>query len=215
MIAAAVCPQAPALVPDVGQGVADELVGAREACLDALASVMAANPDRFLVLGPGAPADEWDESAGGTFQPFGPDVRAGGADLVLPPSLTVGAWLLDAVGWNGPRTYTSLGSVARYGHDVVLLVMADGSSRHRRLAPEWADVEGRAFDASVARALRDGDASALANLDLDAAAEYGASGVEGLITLGEMTKDASVAAQLRYDGAPFDVGYWVADWQLS
>ena len=37
----------------------------------------------------------------------------------------------------------------------------------------------------------------------------------GLVALGEATKGTRIVAQLRYDGAPFDVGYWVADWLLT
>jgi hypothetical protein len=215
--AAAVCPQAPALVPQVGHGIADELSDVRNAAIVAIDSVLATSPDRIVVLGDGARergGREWDESAGGTFRGFGPDVRAGGANLVLPPGLTVGAWLLDVAGWTGPRTYASNLDVEA-SERVGVLVMADGSARHRMLAPEWEDVDGRVFDATIAKALESGDASALASLDLDAAGEFQASGTFGLVALGEATKGTRIAAHLRYDGAPFDVGYWVADWQLN
>jgi hypothetical protein len=48
-----------------------------------------------------------------------------------------------------------------------------------------------------------------------AAAEYGCAGTEGLVALGRLTKGATIAANLRFDGAPFAVGYWVADWLVS
>jgi aromatic ring-opening dioxygenase LigB subunit len=121
---------------------------------------------------------------------------------------------LDLAGWSGPRTYASKLDVDA-SERVGVLVMADGSARHRMLAPEWADVEGRAFDAAVAKALADGDASALAGLDLVAAETYKSAGVAGLVALGETCEGARIAAQLRYDGAPFDVGYWVADWHIE
>jgi hypothetical protein len=210
--AAAVCPQAPALVPEVGHGIADELADVRAAAGAAVDVVLAASPDRIVVLGDGG--CEWDESAGGTFRGFGPDVRAGGSNIVLPPGLTLGAWMLDVAGWTGPRSFTST-LAADTSERVGVLVMADGSARHRMLAPEWEDVDGRVFDATVAKALESGDASALASLDLDAAGEFQASGMSGLVALGEAAKGARIAAQLRYEGAPFDVGYWVADWQLN
>jgi hypothetical protein len=213
VIGAVVCPQAPALVPAVGQRMAEELADVRAAALDALGAVIAAGTERIVVIGPADRPGAWDESAGGTFRGFGPDVRAGGADLVLPPSLTVGAWLLDAVGWSGPRAYVTEAPTG--GSADVWLVMADGSSRHRRLAPEWSDPDGRAFDASVAKALAAGDPAALAALDVDTAAEYGAAGIEGLVALGNAIKGADIVANLRYDGAPFDVGYWVADWLVA
>lgn len=212
MIAAAICPQAPALVPELGQGIAADLADVRTAAIDAVTSVVATLPPRVVVVADGAPAD-FDESAGGTLIGFGADIRAGGPKPVLPPGLTIGAWLLDQAGWEGPRTYTSL--LAGIEDDAAVLVMADGSSRHRRLAPEWADVEGRAFDAVVAQALSIGDAETLASLDTALATDVGASGVEGLVALGEHAKGARIAARLRYDGAPFEVGYWVAEWQIS
>ena len=60
------CPQAPALLPDVGQGIADELADVRAAALDAVHSVLATRPDRILVVGDGGDgADEFVvESAG-------------------------------------------------------------------------------------------------------------------------------------------------------
>jgi len=210
--AAAVCPQAPALVPEVGHGVATELEDVRKAALASIEVVLAASPARIIVLGDNGHGS--DESSGGSFRAFGPDVRAGGPNLVLPPGLTVGAWLLDLAGWSGPRTYTS--TLDAVGSEPIgVLVLVDGSARHRMLAPEWEDVEGRAFDATVAKALETGDVHALASLDLDAAQEFHAAGIAGLVALGEMTKGARITAQLRYDGAPFDVGYWVADWILG
>lgn len=211
MTAAAVCPQAPGLVPALGQGIAAELAEVRAACLDAVAAVAATIPLRIVVVGDGAGAS-FDQSAGGSLAGFGVDVRAGGPKPVLPPSLTIGAWLLDQVGWQGPRGYTSQFDA---GAGDAVLVMSDGSSRHRRLAPEWADIEGRAFDAEVGKALAAGDADALASLDLAVAEQVGATGVAGLVALGEHTRGSRIAAHLRYDGAPFDVGYWVADWQLA
>ena len=212
ILAAAVCPQPPALVPEVGHGVAAELADVREAALAAVDAVLAESPDRMIILGDGGAGS--DESAGGTFRGFGPDIRAGGPDLVLPPGLTVGAWLLDLAGWSGPRTYATTADLEG-PERVGVLVLADGSARHRLLAPEWEDIEGRAFDADVSKALETGDASALASLDLEAAQEFRAAGIAGLVALGETCEDARIDAQLRYDGAPFDVGYWVADWVLS
>lgn len=205
-------------MPEVGHGIADELTDVRDAALAAVRAVLAAGPDRVVVLGGGA---GWDESAGGTFRGFGPDVCAGGPHLVLPPGLTVGAWLLDVVGWTGARTYASeltaadSDAGATTSERIGVVVMADGSARHRMLAPEWVDVDGRAFDATVAKALADGDAKTLAALDLALAEEYRAAGVAGLVALGQACEGARIVAQLRYDGAPFDVGYWVADWVVS
>jgi hypothetical protein len=212
IVSAAVCPHPPGIVPALGGGIADGLSDVRTACLDAVAAMLAPEPSRVVIVGDGA-ATAWDETAGGSLAGFGQDVRAGGPDRVLPLSHTIGAWLLDEADWTGTRTYTPQWD-DRTGR-IAVLVMADGSSRHRRLAPEWTDVEGRAFDANVARALADGDADALASLELALADEIGASGIAGLVALGRNAKGARITSRLRYDGAPFGVGYWVADWQLS
>jgi hypothetical protein len=47
------------------------------------------------VIGSALSDGRWDETAGGTLAGHGVPVTAGGLDLVLPLSLTIGAWLLD------------------------------------------------------------------------------------------------------------------------
>ncbi|MER6013554.1 class III extradiol dioxygenase subunit B-like domain-containing protein [Streptomyces bluensis] len=120
LVAAAVCPCPPLLVPEVAAGAAPELDAARAACADALGVLAAARPDRLVVVGP---ADEtgqgrYAEGAPGSFRGFGVDVdvRLGRGtpdsaapnpaapnptapdpttpERELPPSLAVAAWLL-------------------------------------------------------------------------------------------------------------------------
>ncbi|NUS24745.1 MAG: hypothetical protein HOV92_11070, partial [Streptomyces sp.] len=52
LVAAAVCPCPPLLVPEVAAGAAPELDPARAACTDALGVLAAARPDRLVVIGP-------------------------------------------------------------------------------------------------------------------------------------------------------------------
>ncbi|MBD0740591.1 class III extradiol dioxygenase subunit B-like domain-containing protein [Streptomyces sp. CBMA29] len=123
LVAAAVCPCPPLLVPEVAAGAAPELDALRASCADAIGVLAASRPDRLVVIGP---ADRphrgaFAEGATGSFRPFGVvlDVRLGSepgagdpaadvtADataepaaepaLTLPPSLAVAAWLLR--GW--------------------------------------------------------------------------------------------------------------------
>jgi hypothetical protein len=197
----------------VAPGTLDELGDVRAACTGAVATLVSTGPSRIVVVGAGDLDHDVDESAGGTLAAFGADVRAGGDDLVLPLSLTIGAWLLDAAGWAGPRTYST-------GHPQVdageaLLVMADGSATRSDKAPGFFDERAETFDAAIASALSSGDADALMALDAGLGAALGSTGVPALHVLGELTKGASVAAHLRYDGAPFGVGYLVADWVLT
>ncbi|NNN32804.1 hypothetical protein HLK59_21040 [Streptomyces sp. S3(2020)] len=124
LVAAAVCPCPPLLVPEVAAGAAPELDAARTACTDALGVLAAARPDLLVVLGPAERSGRGThpEGTAGSFRGFGVelDVRLGagmipsapGADTipsapgagaasgrVLPPSLAVAAWLLERTGW--------------------------------------------------------------------------------------------------------------------
>jgi hypothetical protein len=211
--AAAVCPHPPLVVPEVAPGTVDELDDLRAACADAVAALLSAGPQRIVVVGAGDLVHDVDETAGGTLEGFGVDVRAGGPDLVLPLSLTIGAWLLDAAGWTGTRTYST--GRPQVDHDAALLVMADGSTTRSEKAPGFLDMRAEPFDATIASALAAGDADALIALDPALGVELGSTGVPALRLLGELTRGATVAARLRYDGAPLGVGYLVADWVLA
>lgn len=116
LVAAAVCPCPPLLVPEVAAGAAPELDDLRAACADAVGVLAASRPDRLVVVGPAEPSGRGPFAAGaaGSFRPFGValDVRlgppqpdaaepdaaqgeAGPGDVrALPPSLAVAAWLL-------------------------------------------------------------------------------------------------------------------------
>ncbi|MBD2829625.1 class III extradiol dioxygenase subunit B-like domain-containing protein [Streptomyces californicus] len=118
LVAAAVCPCPPLLVPEVAAGAAPELDSARDACLDAVAVLAASRPDLLVVVGPGEtlPGRDGAPSVG----PFPPGThgsfRGVGVDLdvtlgpvpeeaftpgrPLPQSLTVGAWLLGRARWS-------------------------------------------------------------------------------------------------------------------
>lgn len=192
---------------------ADDLEALRQSCDEVVAALIAQDPDRVVVLGSGALEVDLDESAGGTFAGFGVDLHVGGHSDELPLSLTVGAWLLDRAGWDGPRTYST--GTPDTTERIALLVMADGSAKRTAESPGYVDERAIAFDDGIAAALAAGDAHALADLDLDLASELWAAGAPPLKTLGEMTRDAEIVAHVREDLAPFGVGYWVADWAIS
>ncbi|WP_329349213.1 class III extradiol dioxygenase subunit B-like domain-containing protein [Streptomyces sp. NBC_01261] len=117
LVAAAVCPCPPLLVPDVAAGAAPELAAARAACTDALGVLAAARPDRLVVVGPAEQSGRGSHPEGtrGSFRGFGVDlaVRLGGngngdgradsgeaSERELPPSIAVAAWLLERTGWS-------------------------------------------------------------------------------------------------------------------
>lgn len=225
---AVVCPCAPALVPELATGAEAELGPVRAAVGEAVGRLVAAEPDGIVIVGSDAAAGgSWDESAGGTLGGFGVDVRAGGDSLVLPSSLTLGAWLLDRAGWAGPRTY--LTPATRFAHFVQSLgqetsikcanlgavVLADGAASRDEQAPGFFDPRAKTFDKRVAEALAAGDPDALAELDTDLAGDLWCRGADALKALGEATQGTAIDGELLYEGAPLGVGYWVATWALA
>ncbi|MFI6936370.1 class III extradiol dioxygenase subunit B-like domain-containing protein [Streptomyces sp. NPDC050287] len=221
LVAAAVCPCPPLLVPDVAAGAASELDAARAACTDALSVLAAARPDRLVVVGP---ADEsgrgpHPEGTRGSFRGFGVDLDvclgaanaaatasdtvpveggdgSGAPGRALPPSLAVAAWLLERVGWSD--------------------VPIEGLGVGEPLAPERCIHVGRDIAAGAERValLVMGDASACRTLkapgyyderaapfDAEVARALGAGDVAALRAL-----DADLAYQLKAAGrAPWQV----------
>lgn len=71
LVAAAVCPCPPLLVPEVAAGAAAELDALRAACDEALAALVAADPQLVVVVGAGPEAEVWTEGGAGSFQRYG------------------------------------------------------------------------------------------------------------------------------------------------
>nr|QLJ99969.1 hypothetical protein HZU44_07785 [Micromonospora carbonacea] len=144
VVAAAVCPHPPLIVPELAGAAAAELDDLRAAADAAVAWLLASAPDGLVLLGSG-PATGWIvPPAIGTFRPWGADLSvplpAGPDDArarpddaparpdevpALPLSLTVGAWLLarhrvrlpvDAAQVDAGATPAELASLARQVH---------------------------------------------------------------------------------------------------
>ncbi|MDT0568689.1 class III extradiol dioxygenase subunit B-like domain-containing protein [Streptomyces sp. DSM 3412] len=234
LVAAAVCPCPPLLVPEVATGAAPELDPARDACADVLGVLAAARPDRLVVVGPAGQDASHPEGAHGSFRGFGVDlgVRLGrdrgsaAAGAPLPASLAVAAWLLGRVGWThapmeglGVAEPTAVERCVRLGRDisgaaerVALLVMGDGSACRTLKAPGYLDDRAAGFDARVARALADADVEALKALDAGLARELQASGRAPWQILAGAAEGTDLRGTLLYDDAPYGVGYLVAAW---
>ncbi|MFF4757547.1 class III extradiol dioxygenase subunit B-like domain-containing protein [Streptomyces sp. NPDC001292] len=235
LVAAAVCPCPPLLVPEVAAGAAPELDSARAACTDALGVLAAARPDLLVVVGPAEASGRGPQPEGsrGSFRGFGVDleVRLGrdtgtGSAAELPPSLAVAAWLLERTGWSdAPVEGLGVGEplpperCAAAGRDlatragrVALLVMGDASARRTLKAPGYLDERAEPFDAGVARALGEADTSALMALDVELARELKASGRAPWQVLAGAAEGAGLSGALLYDDAPYGVGYLVAAW---
>ncbi|MBL1108699.1 class III extradiol dioxygenase subunit B-like domain-containing protein [Streptomyces sp. 5-8] len=235
LVAAAVCPCPPLLVPEVAAGAAPELDAARTACSDALGLLAAARPDLLVVVG----AAEQDghgtfpQGAPGTFRGFGVDlgVHLGptahpAPERELPTSLAVGAWLLERTGWADapieglgvaeslePERCADTGrELAGRAGRVALLVMGDASACRTLKAPGYLDERAAPFDAEVARALGAADVAALRALDPGLALELKAAGRAPWQILAGAAENANLTGNLLYEDAPYGVGYLVATW---
>ncbi|WP_432170996.1 class III extradiol dioxygenase subunit B-like domain-containing protein [Streptomyces sp. 1222.5] len=235
LVAAAVCPCPPLLVPEVAAGAAPELHAARAACADALGVLAAARPDLLVVLGPAEQSGRgpFPQGTPGSFRGFGVDVdvRLGAApetvpERELPPSLAVGAWLLERTGWAdapieglgigeplAPERCVDVGREigARAGR-VALLVMGDASACRSVKAPGYLDERAAPFDAEVARVLGAADVAGVQALDAELAQELKAAGRAPWQVLAGAAEGADLGGNLLYEDAPYGVGYLVATW---
>ncbi|KAB8167965.1 hypothetical protein FH609_009100 [Streptomyces sp. 3MP-14] len=243
LVAAAVCPCPPLLVPEVAAGAAAEMDRARAACYDAVAVLAAARPDRLLLVGPAEPAERGGYPAGsrGSLHGFGvaldvtlgagaPDPGEPGSGepgaRPLPPSLTVGAWLLERTGWraapvaalalsdqDGPADCLATGrELAAEDGRLALLVLGDGSACRTEKAPGAFDDRAAPFDRAAAEALAGADVRALADLDPVLARQLHVAGRPGWQLLAGAAEGADLAGRLLHDEAPYGVGYLVATW---
>jgi hypothetical protein len=235
LVAAAVCPCPPLLVPEVAAGAAPELHAARTACTDALGVLAAARPDLLVVLGPAEQSGRGThpEGTAGSFRGFGVelDVRLGAdrgaaSGRELPPSLAVAAWLLERTGWSdAPIEGLGVGEplaaercievgreIAARAERVALLVMGDASACRTLKSPGYLDERAAPFDAEVARALGAADVAALEALDAELAYELKVSGRAPWQVLAGAAESAGLGGELLYDDAPYGVGYVVAAW---
>ncbi|GAA4820576.1 class III extradiol dioxygenase subunit B-like domain-containing protein [Streptomyces ziwulingensis] len=242
LVAAAVCPCPPLLVPEVAAGAAPELAAARAACADALGVLAAARPDRLVVVGPleSEGSRTYPSGARGTFCGFGvpvdvclgADTGAGaraegaGAGAELPYGLAVGAWLLQRTQWAvAPVEGLGVGDgltaerCAALGRGltedagrVAMLVLGDASACRTLKAPGYLDERAAPFDAEIGRALGAADLTALHALDAELARELKVSGRAPWQTLAGAADGAGLGGTLLYEDAPYGVGYVVAAW---
>ncbi|WP_319462309.1 hypothetical protein [Micromonospora sp. RTP1Z1] len=234
LVAAAVCPHPPLIVPELAGAAAPELDDLRAAAAAAVTRLLAARPDCVVVLGSG-PSTGWIiPPAAGSLRPWGLDLAVplvpalpdGGA--ILPLSVTVGAWLLNqqrvgvrVVGAqvSPAATPAELGSFAGQVHEyrprVALLVMGDGSACRGPKSPGYDDPRAEAYDEGVARALADADADALLGLDPVLSAELKVAGRAPWQVLAGAVRPAGGdwRGDLSYHEAPYGVAYFVANWE--
>ena len=234
LIAAAVCPHPPLLIPEASgsPGAADpELERLRAACRQAVAALLAERPDLIAVVGADpetAGTAEYPPQATGRLHDYGIPFTVGDhGEPALPLSLTIGKWLLEehpaprAVWWGiasdaSPAECLQLGEkLAVLAPRVALLAMGDGPARRARAAPHAADPEADRYDDQLASALAAADPAALAALDPREDRPLEIAGRAAWQVLAGAAGQDAFDADLRYRGAPFEVSYVVATWRRA
>ena len=228
IIAAALCPAPPLLIPGLTGAAGSVLPELRHACEQAVAELVAAEPDVVAVVGIGEQTATWDGDARLDVAVFAPGIGtarhpASGLPASLPASLGVGGWLLDQAGYAGERLLHSLAHsesaerCAHIGADLAagpgrtaLLVLADGSACRNHNAPGYFDERSAGFDAEVERAVRTGDVAALLAIDAGLASELLATGRPGWQVLAGALPGVRLTTEIWYCDDPFGVAYLVA-----
>jgi hypothetical protein len=214
LVAAAVCPHPPLLVPELASGAAPEMDDIRERCRAAVESLTVTRPDLLAVVGS-------DIGARATsFAPWGVDVRVDVPEP-LPLSLLVGGWLTRGVVRSFVAVAPDLDAAecAALGAELVtaaervaLLVMGDGSARHTEKAPGYLDLRAAPYDVHVADALARADSAALLALDAAEADGLLVAGRAPWQVLAGAAQDRRLQAGQAFFAAPYGVGYHVVTW---
>jgi hypothetical protein len=236
LIAGAVCPHPPLLVPAaLGAAAAQPPADLRKlaaASAAAVTSLLAAGPDLIVVAGGGTGDQEFGPCASGSLRDYGVDATVGTGPPVLPLSLTIGRWLLEQAGValdgspTGPGVLfqqvdhgtpasvcRKLGQIlAERAQRVVLLAMGDASARRAREAPEIADPQAQEYDDDVAEALAAADTRWLGRLDPALDTEFLVAGRAAWQVLAGAADGRRLDGRLRCMTAPYGVTYLVASW---
>jgi hypothetical protein len=231
LVAAAVLPHPPVLVPDVASGAAGELDELRVACHKAVDTVVAA-VDRLVVVGGGPRRASHGPGARGGLTGFGTAVEVSVPDAppigepVLPLSATIGSWLLshshpscpvavEVVAFETPPAdaaalgATLAASAARVG----LLVMGDGAATLTPRAPGYVVEGARQWQRDVDQMLGSASVEAVAALSPDDAERFAAAGRAAWQVLAGAARGSTWRGTLLAAEAPYGVGYTVATWQ--
>lgn len=227
LVAAAVCPHPPLLVPELAGDAGQVLAKVRAACLEAVHALVAVPADLMVLVGDAPTTGPLPPGTLASLAGFGVNVvvRPGPGPTRVPLSLTVGTWLLDQAGYRAnrlafgvsddvsPERAATLGAVLGDREPrVAMLVLGDGAARREESSPGWADPRGVSFDETVSAALGAGDPEALSNLDPALARELWCSGRAAWQVLAGASGGMALTARSLLDEAPLGVGYHVATW---
>ncbi|MEE6263015.1 class III extradiol dioxygenase subunit B-like domain-containing protein [Plantactinospora sonchi] len=241
LVAAAVCPHPPIIVPALAGSAASELAGLREACDEAITRLVDSAARRVVVVGADNATFQHHLPTRGSFAPWGvpvevaigdPDRAAGRPPL--PLSLSVAAWLVNrqpgvppdlwhlvSVARDAPvadcaRLADKLAETGAAGADEpwALLVMGDGSACRGERSPGYDDPAAEPYDDGVAEALATADAQALLAFSPELSARLRATGRAPWQVLAAATLRSGLPwrGDVSYYAAPYGVSYFVANW---
>jgi hypothetical protein len=222
LVAAAVCPHPPLLVPELGVGLGAEIDDLRHECTRVVDAVCATAVDQLFVIG---------AAVGAKARSFSPWAPGSGVDDVivdvpeaLPLPLLVGAHLTRgrARSFVVVDPSTDAADCADLGRElaasadrVAFLVMGDGSARHDVKAPGYVDARAAEWDRTVHDAFRAADFQAVASLDPALADELMCLGRAPWQVLAGAATGIDLATAHASLSVPFGVGYFVARWSLE
>jgi hypothetical protein len=237
LVAAAVCPHPPLLVPEVMGAAGQRSHDAGDvlaACDAAVAGLAAAEPGLIVVVGGAAASAVYDGSAAGSLREYGVRYAVGTGEPVLPLSLTVGSWLLRRAGlvppdgaarpggrlWlravaraTPPARCLRLGAaIARQAPRVAVLAMGDGPARKAVGVPGAADPAADRYDAEVAAALAGAEPARLARLAPSLDDELMVAGRAAWQVLAGAADGEQLRGRLLCATARYEVSYLVASW---
>ncbi|MFC3962024.1 hypothetical protein [Nocardia jiangsuensis] len=233
---AALMPAPPVLVPELCGGAAEPGVPAlRAAVLDALGA-LAAESGSWTVLGTGR--GQYGPDTVGTFRGYGVDLTVAlGPDATAEPDpelelpVLIAAWARGAAapGANAEvrllpeetsaRAAADFGARLRAELDATpeprgVLLIADGAATLTTASPGYLDERAPAVQRALDTALATGDRAVLLELDPALCADLVLRGRVGYQALaGLLGRDGAVAAETRFQGAPFGVGYHAGLWR--
>lgn len=231
LIAGAVCPHPPLLIPEAmgasGGEPPGDLRRLLNACDVALRALTAAVPDLIVVAGAGPETREYPAKAAGGLHDFGVDITVGDGEPELPLSLTIGRWLLLRAGCDvtpplalqavskqaAPAECLALGAaLADRAPRVALLAMGDGTARRAAGREDVADPDAEEYDAEVAEALAAADSRWLGTLDPELDQKLLVAGRPAWQVLAGAATGRRIHGRLHCVTAPFGVTYLVAFW---
>jgi hypothetical protein len=230
LVAAAVCPHPPLLVPGVAAGASAEVEPLRDACREAVRTLVAADPQQVVVVGTAPRTGPYAAGARGSLRPFGVVLQVGRGDgpVELPLALAVAEWLVDEVPVAASRLHfgvepdlpadraAALGAgLADRAERVALLAMGDGSSRRTVKGPGHLDEAAEPFDAAVGAALAEVDVDALLGLDPAKCERLLVGGRVPWQVLAGAADGGSYLGSLRQHSAPYGIAYLVATWRRA